>query len=150
MTETTWRELLQATGRTPHVNNLGTLLRSFEEMRSVSFRVFQGDFDAYEAAVRRGRLLGAGFSDNLVNRIDWSGVSPDSRVTVRYGGWVKSMFKAKSLVSRNGDVYFRLKSDYAKSFWPSSTHKLPTPTSISRRSRIWLAATMLARPRSAE
>ncbi len=28
------------------------------------------------------------------------------------------MFKAKSLVSLNGDVYFRLKSDYAKSFWP--------------------------------
>lgn len=118
LTETTWRDLLQATGRTPHVNNLGTLLRSFEEMRSVSFRVFQGDFDAYEAAIKRGRLLGAGFSDNLVNRIDWSGVSLDSRVTVRYGEWVKSMFEAKSLVSLNGDVYFRLKSDYAKSFWP--------------------------------
>ncbi len=118
LAETTWRELLQATGRTPHVNNLGTLLRSFEEMRSVSFRVFQGDFDAYEAAMKRGRLIGAGFSDNLVNRIDWSGVSLDSRVTVRYGEWVKSMFEAKSLVSLNGDVYFRLKSDYAKSFWP--------------------------------
>ena len=118
LAETTWRELLQATGRTPHVNNLGTLLRSFEEMRSVSFRVFQGDFDAYEAAMKRGRLIGAGFSDNLVNRIDWTGVSLDSRVTVRYGEWVKSMFEAKSLVSLNGDVYFRLKSDYAKSFWP--------------------------------
>lgn len=118
LTETTWRDLLQATGRTAHVNNLGTLLRSFEEMRSVSFRVFQGDFDAYEAAVKRGRLLGAGFSDNLVNRIDWTGVMLDSRVTVRYGEWVKSMFEAKSLVSVNGDVYFRLKSDYAKSFWP--------------------------------
>ena len=28
------------------------------------------------------------------------------------------MFEAKSLISLNGDVYFRLKSDYAKSFWP--------------------------------
>jgi hypothetical protein len=118
VTDTTWRELLVATGRTPHVNNLGTLLRSFEEMRSVSFRVFRGDFDAYEAALKRGRLPGAGFSDNLVNRIDWSGVSLDSRVTVRYGEWVKDMFEAKSLVSLNGDVYFRLRSDYAKSFWP--------------------------------
>ena len=118
LTETTWRELLQATGRTPHVNNLGTLLRSFEEMRSVSFRVFRGDFDAYEAAMKRGRLPGAGFSDNLVNRIDWSGVGLNSRVTVRYGEWVKEMFEAKSLVSLNGDVYFRLRSDYAKSFWP--------------------------------
>jgi hypothetical protein len=87
-------------------------------MRSVSFRVFQGDFDAYEAALKRGRLPGAGFSDNLVNRIDWSGVGLDSKVTVRYGEWVKEMFEAKSLVSLNGDVYFRLKSDYAKSFWP--------------------------------
>lgn len=118
LTETSWRELLQVTGRTPHVNNLGTLLRSFEEMRSVSFRVFQGNFDAYEAAVKRGRLPGAGFSDNLVNRIDWTGISLDSRVTVRYGEWVKSMFESKSLVSLNGDVYFRLKSGYAKSFWP--------------------------------
>lgn len=118
LTETTWRELLVATGRTSHVNNLGTLLRSFEEMRSVSFRVFRGDFDAYEAAMKRGRLIGSGFSDNLVNRIDWSGVALDSKVTVRYGEWVKDMFEAKSLVSLNGDVYFRLKSDYAKSFWP--------------------------------
>jgi hypothetical protein len=118
LTDTTWRELLQATGRTPHVNNLGTLLRSFEEMRSVSFRVYKGDFDAYEAAMKRGRLPGAGFSDNLVNRIEWSGVTLDAKVSVRYGEWVKEMFEAKSLVSMNGDVYFKLRSDYAKSFWP--------------------------------
>ncbi len=36
-TEATWRDLLAATGRTAHVNNLGTLLRVFEELRSVSF-----------------------------------------------------------------------------------------------------------------
>jgi hypothetical protein len=54
----------------------------------------------------------------LVNRIDWSGVTLDSKVTVRYGEWVKEMFEAKSLVSLNGDVYFKLRSDYAKSFWP--------------------------------
>ena len=40
LTVTTWRELLQATGRTSHVNNLGTLLCSFEEMKFVFFRVF--------------------------------------------------------------------------------------------------------------
>lgn len=116
--ETTWRELLSVTGRAQHVNNLGTMLRCFEEMRSVSFRVFKGDFDAYEAATKRGGLPGAGFSDNLINLIEWSGVSLDSTVTVRYGQWVKSMFEAKNLVSLNSDVYFRLKSDYAKSFWP--------------------------------
>jgi hypothetical protein len=118
LTDTTWRDLLLATGRTLHVNNLGTLLRSFEEMRSVSFRVYQGDFDAYEAAMTNGRLPGAGFSDNLINRIEWSGITLDAKVTVRYGEWVKDMFEARSLVSLNGEVYFKLRSDYAKSFWP--------------------------------
>ena len=139
MTETTWRELLQATGRTPHVNNLGTLLRSFEEMRSVSFRVFRGDFDAYEASAKRGRLPGAGFSDNLINRIEWSGVALNSKVTVRYGEWVKEMFEAKSLVSLNGDVCFKLRSDYAKSFWPFIDSQNSYTYVDMRFWRTWLA-----------
>lgn len=117
-TEATWRQLLQATGRTCHVNNLATLLRVLEEMRTVTFRVFEGNFDAYEAATKRGRLSGAGFSDNLLGLIKWDGVELDSNVTVRYGEWVRRMFEAKTLVSLNGDVYFKLRSDYAKSFWP--------------------------------
>ena len=59
-TEATWRDLLAATGRTAHVNNLGTMLRVFEELRSVSFRFYQGDFAQYEAAAKGGRLAGAG------------------------------------------------------------------------------------------
>lgn len=117
-TEATWRQLLQATGRTCHVNDLATLLRVLEEMRTVTFRVFEGDFDAYEAAAKRGRLTGAGFSDNLLGLIQWDGVELDSNVTVRYGEWVRRMFEAKNLVSLNGDTYFKLRSDYAKSFWP--------------------------------
>jgi hypothetical protein len=117
-TQTTWRDLLATTGRTAHVNNLGVLLRCFEEIRSVTFRVYQGPFDEYEAQVRRGRLPAAGFSDNLINEIRWDGVSLDSTVTVKYGSWVRKAFEAKNLVSLNADVYFRLKSDYAKSFWP--------------------------------
>lgn len=117
-TQTTWRELLLTTGRTAHVNNLGSLLRCFEEIRSVSFRVYQGSFDEYEAQIRRGRLPSAGFSDNLINEIRWDGVSLDSKITVKYGAWVRKTFEAKNLVSLNADVYFRLKSDYAKSFWP--------------------------------
>src|SRR5208282_1298921 len=82
-TQTTWRELLLTTGRTAHVNNLGSLLRCFEEVRSVSFRVYQGSYDEYSAQVARGRLPGAGFSDNLINEIRWDGVSLDSQVTVK-------------------------------------------------------------------
>jgi hypothetical protein len=117
-TQTTWRDLLLTTGRTAHVNNLGSLLRCFEEVRSVSFRVYQGSYDEYEAQIRRGRLPGAGFSDNLINEIRWDGVGLDSRITVKYGAWVRRTFEAKNLVSLNADVYFRLRSDYAKSFWP--------------------------------
>jgi hypothetical protein len=117
-TQTTWRELLLTTGRTAHVNNLGSLLRCFEEIRSVSFRVYQGSYDEYEAQVARGRLPGAGFSDNLINEIRWDGVRLDSTMTVKYGAWVRRTFEAKNLVSLNADVYFRLRSDYAKSFWP--------------------------------
>ena len=117
-TQTTWRELLLTTGRTAHVNNLGSLLRCFEEIRSVSFRVYQGSYDEYKAQVARGRLPGAGFSDNLINEIRWDGVRLDSTMTVKYGAWVRKTFEAKNLVSLNADVYFRLRSDYAKSFWP--------------------------------
>ena len=117
-TQTTWRELLLTTGRTTHVNNLGSLLRCFEEVRSVSFRVYQGSYDEYEAQRARGRLAGAGFSDNLINEIRWDGITLDSTVTVKYGAWVRKTFEAKNLVSLNADVYFRLRSDYAKSFWP--------------------------------
>lgn len=117
-TQTTWRDLLLTTGRTAHVNNLGSLLRCFEEIRSVSFRVYQGSFNEYQTQIQRGRLPGAGFSDNLINEIRWDGVGLDSAVTVKYGAWVRRTFEAKNLVSLNADVYFRLRSDYAKSFWP--------------------------------
>jgi hypothetical protein len=117
-TEATWRDLLATTGRTPHVNNLGTMLRVFEELRSVSFRFYQGDFAQYEAASKAGRLPGAGYSDNLLGRIEWDGVSLDSTVKVTYGEWVRQMFESRSLVSIDGETYFRLRSDYAKSIWP--------------------------------
>ncbi|MCR0984971.1 hypothetical protein [Roseomonas populi] len=117
-TSTTWRALLQATGRTAHVNNLATLLRSLEELRAVSFRVYAGSFEQYEAGVKRGRLPSAGFSDTLISRISWEGVGLDGRVTVRYGEWLKDVFESKSLVSLDADVYFKLRSDYAKALWP--------------------------------
>lgn len=117
-TEATWRQLLQATGRTCHVNNLATFLRVLEEMRAVTFRIFEGNWDAYEAASKKGRLAGAGFSDNLLGLIEWDGVELDSKITVHYGEWVRRMFETKNLVSLNGETYFKLRSDYAKSFWP--------------------------------
>ncbi len=46
----------------------------------VSFRVYTGTFDQWLLASRSGRLAGPGFSDNLVNLIEWDGVTLDSRV----------------------------------------------------------------------
>lgn len=84
-TDTTWREVLQASGLTTHVNNLLTALRVFEELRSVTVRAFTGSFDSYEAAVAQGRLASAGWSDGMIGSIEWSGVSLDSEVSVTYG-----------------------------------------------------------------
>ena len=117
-TDTTWREILLASGLTAHVNNLLVALRVFEELRSVTVRVFTGSFDAYEAAVAQGRLASAGWSDGLIGGIEWSGVNLDSEVSVTYGEWVRRTFEAKHLVSISADVYFRLKGDFARAWWP--------------------------------
>ena len=67
---------------------------------------------------------------------------------MRFSGWpvcyrlprvsfrLKNPWICKNLVSLNADVYFRLKSDYAKSFWPFiELCSQPTPT--FRLSAIW-------------
>jgi hypothetical protein len=117
-TECTWRTLLRAMGRTEHVNNLGTLLKTFEEIREVTFRVYQGTHGEYMQAMEGSKLPSAGFSDNLLSIIEWDGINLDSTVSIRYGEWVRRMFEIKHLVSLNAEVYFKLKSDHAKSFWP--------------------------------
>lgn len=117
-TDTTWREILLASGLTTHVNNLLTALRVFEELRSVTVRSFTGSFDAYEAAVKQGRLASAGWSDGLIGSIEWSGVSLDSEVSVTYGEWIRTTFEARNLVSISADIYFRLKTDNARAWWP--------------------------------
>lgn len=117
-TRGTWRDLLRLMGRSEHVNNLGTLLRVLEEIREVTFRVYKGSYADYLKATAAGKLPSAGFSDNLLNVIEWDGVNLNSEILIRYGEWVKRMFEIKHLISLNSDVYFALKSDYAKSFWP--------------------------------
>ncbi|WP_404325935.1 hypothetical protein [Aerophototrophica crusticola] len=117
--ETTWRDLLRIMNRTEHVNNLGTVLESLEQIRSVSIRVYQGGPDAFEKALATGRIpKGRGFSDSLLGKISWDGPKLDDRVIVEYGEWVRRVFELRHLVSLNADVYFALKSDYAKTFWP--------------------------------
>ncbi len=117
-TDATWRDILKASGLTAHVNNLIVALRILEELRSVTMRVFTGTYDAYETAVAKGRLPSAGWSDGLIGSINWTGVNLDSEVSVTYGEWVRRTFETKNLVSVSADVYFALKSDFARAWWP--------------------------------
>jgi hypothetical protein len=112
-----WGDILEAQGLTRHVNNLLTVLRTLEDIKSVNIRVYEGTVEDYEKARESRRLAGKGFSENLLTRIDWDGVTLDSRVTVRYGEWVKKMFSARNIIQIS-ESYFRLNSDYAKSIWP--------------------------------
>ena len=105
-------------GLSEHPNNLLTLLTVFEELQTVVIRVQEGDPAKIQEANRRGMLGGSGVQGNIIDSISWDGVNLDSRVTVRYGEWVREMIEKTRLVSLNAEVQFALSSDHAKSFWP--------------------------------
>ena len=117
-TQTTWRELVTTLGLSEHTNNLLTLLTVYEELQTVIIRVQEGDPAKIQEANRRGMLGGSGVQGNIIDSISWDGVNLDSRVTVRYGEWVREMIEKTKLVSLNAEVQFALVSDHAKSFWP--------------------------------
>jgi hypothetical protein len=122
-TQTTWRGLLIAMGRTAHTNNLMTLMDVFEDIKKVVFTIFEGDHKAIVDAYRKGDLAslgrqGKGGMGSLIESIEWNGLELDSEVVIRYGDWSAAMMHRAKLVSLNADVQFELKSDYAKTFWP--------------------------------
>lgn len=118
---TTWRTLLGGLGVSHHVNNLMTLVRTFEDLKKVVITVFEGDPAKILPALEGKRSLshlGAGHIDNILREISWDGLNLDSNLVVRFGTWVCSSIERSSLVSLNAEVQFRLRSGYAKSFWP--------------------------------
>jgi hypothetical protein len=117
-TVTTWRELVRTLGLSEHPNNLLTLLTVFEELQSVVIRIQEGDPAKIQEANRLGMIGGPGIQGNIIDSISWDGVNLDSRVSVRYGEWVREMIEKTRLVSLNAEVQFALASDHAKSFWP--------------------------------
>lgn len=120
-TATTWRELLTTMGKTHHVNNMGTVQATLEDMQTIVIKVYEGTYEqwvAVNADQKRSRATGAGFSENIITRIDWEGLTLDSAVVVEYGAWVRQMFEKRALAALDTDSYFKLRSDYAKSFWP--------------------------------
>jgi len=115
---TTWRHLLRALQRTEHVRNLLNLLKVFEELQRTLITVHEGDPNAILPQLERNRLPGGGKQGQVIGDIEWTGSGLDDTVRVQFGRWVLRAFRMTQLVSLNADVQFRLKSDYAKSFWP--------------------------------
>ncbi|PHS69448.1 MAG: hypothetical protein COB22_08775 [Cycloclasticus sp.] len=115
---TSWRDILIATDKTQHANNLLTALHVYEDIKKVVVRVQEGDPAHILEANKSGGLGGSGFSGNLLDDITWDGVELDSRVYIRYGKWVRDKLERTHIVSLNAEVQFKLKNDHAKSFWP--------------------------------
>ena len=103
--------------------NLRNLLRGIVEMAAARLDPLGVIYHAVASILsttdrKQGRLASAGWSDGMIGGIEWSGVSLDSEVSVTYGEWVRRTFEAKTLVGISADVYFRLKGDFAKAWWP--------------------------------
>lgn len=123
---TTWRDLLIKTGRTQHVNNLMTLVGVFSEIQQVNILLHQGrSLASIEASANKQKARNmlanrdaAGSSSPIIKEIAWDGLQLDSKVTIQFGSAVLDAIEKSHLVSINADVQFRLKSDFAKTFWP--------------------------------
>lgn len=122
-TRTTWRELLRVMGKMEHVNNLLSLLNTFQEIQQVSLTIHQGRSIEELEKIRKSRSNGmlpdtAGSASPIIKELSWDGAQLDSPITVQYGTSVLEMIEKAYLVSINAEVQFRLKSDHAKTFWP--------------------------------
>ncbi|WP_333630726.1 hypothetical protein [Agrobacterium cavarae] len=122
-TRTTWRELLKVMGKGEHVNNLLSLLNTFQEIQQVSLTIHQGSSIEELEKIRKSRAAGvlpdtAGSASPIIKELSWDGAQLDSGITVQYGTSVLEMIEKAYLVSINAEVQFRLKSDHAKTFWP--------------------------------
>lgn len=123
---TTWRELLIKMGRTQHINNMITLAGVLQEIQQVVILVHEGrsleQIEAEQSKTRARAMYAnrdrAGGSAPILKEIQWEGLQLDSKVTIQFGTAVLDAIEKSHLVSINADVQFRLKSDYAKSFWP--------------------------------
>ena len=119
VTQTSWRELLNALGLTEHANNVANLVLTFEELMQVSLTVFDGDEEKILKSLEQGRIPDTPLQGrHLLHEFSAEGTKLDSAVQVIYGKWVTDNMARLRLVSLNADVQFALKSDYAKSFWP--------------------------------
>jgi hypothetical protein len=122
-TRTSWRELLRVMGKSEHVNNLLSLLNTFQEIQQVSLTIHQGSSIEELEKIRKSRANGllpdtAGSASPIIKELSWDGAQLDSGITVQYGASVLEMIEKAYLVSINAEVQFRLNSDHAKTFWP--------------------------------
>jgi len=116
--QATWRELLELSGVTSHVNNIRTLKDLLQDFQQVIFEEIEGNHEEILEKQKQGRLGGKGSSIPILTKISWSGDGLDDMVTVIYGESVQRAFRDRYLVSLDFEVQQKLTSGYAKSIWP--------------------------------
>jgi len=116
--QTTWRELLELSDVTPHVNNIRTLKNLLQDFQQVIFEEIEGNPGDILEKQKNGRVGGKGSSIPILHSIKWSGDGLDDTVTVIYGESVQRAFRDRCLVSLDHEVQQKLTSGYAKTIWP--------------------------------
>lgn len=116
--QASWRELLDLSGVTPHVNNIRTLKDLLQDFQKVIIEEVLGDPDTILEHQKQGRIGGPGSSLPIITWIKWDGDGLNDEVTVIYGASVQKAFQARRLVSLDYEIQRKLSSGYAKSIWP--------------------------------
>lgn len=115
----TWRDLLKGMNKTVHPNNIDTYVNALRDLDTAEITVWRGTWNQYQAedfgyAVEKD----VGFSAPIIRAVGFTGLKPDDEVRIHFGADAARDFKDGNLVSVDANIFFRLRSDYAKSLWP--------------------------------
>ena len=116
--QASWRELLELSDVSPHVNNIRTLKNLLQDFQKVIFEEIEGKPEDILERQKQGKIGGKGSSIPILSRLEWSGDGLNDTVTVIYGESVQKAFRDRCLVSLDFEVQLKLTSGYAKSIWP--------------------------------
>ena len=116
--QSTWRELLDLSGVSPHVNTILTLKKLLQDFQHTLIEEVIGDPEVILEKQKKGRLGGPGSSLPVITGIFWGGDGLNDKIAVVYGESVQKAFRDRYLVSLDHEVQRELKTGYGKSIWP--------------------------------
>ncbi|WP_404381463.1 hypothetical protein [Caenispirillum salinarum] len=115
----TWRDLLKSMNKGAHPNNIDTYFNALRDLDTAQISVWRGSWTQYQAQLWGYETdKNADFSAPLITSARCTGLTPNDEIRVHFGPDAARDFKEGNLVSVDADVFFRLRSDYAKSLWP--------------------------------